>query len=117
MAPLPILWGGSLVLCLGAAAGCIARAPELGVAPGLLDFEAAALWGSSKACSSKVLRAGSLPLPRSLSSLLPSSKISLGDNGNPANFLGFRGLLTLLPHFCQLCVREVGVCGVYPESP
>ena len=43
--------------------------------------------------------------------------ISLGDDAVPANFLGFRGLATLLPHFCQLSVPEVGVCGVYPESP
>ena len=43
--------------------------------------------------------------------------ISLGDDAVPANFVGFRGLATLLPHFCQLSVPEVGVCGVYPESP
>ena len=43
--------------------------------------------------------------------------ISLGDDPVPSNFVGFRGLLTLLPHFCQLSVREVGVCGVYSESP
>ena len=43
--------------------------------------------------------------------------ISLGDDPVPANFLGFRGLATLLPHFCQLSVPEVGVCGAYPESP
>ena len=43
--------------------------------------------------------------------------IFLGDNGIPSNFVGFRGLATLLPHFCQLSVPEVGVCGVYPESP
>ena len=47
----------------------------------------------------------------------PSRDISLGDDPVPSNFLGFRGLATLLPHFCQLSVREVGVCGVYPESP
>ena len=40
--------------------------------------------------------------------------ISLADY---ANFLGFRGLVTLLPNFCQLSVPEVGVCGVYSESP
>ena len=45
------------------------------------------------------------------------TRISLGDDAVPANFLGFRGLATLLPHFCQLSVPEVGVCGVYPESP
>ena len=43
--------------------------------------------------------------------------ISLGDDADPSNFLGFCGLATLLPHFCQLSVPEVGVCGVYPESP
>ena len=43
--------------------------------------------------------------------------ISLGDDAVPANFVGFRGFRTLLPHFCQLSVPEVGVCGVYPESP
>ena len=44
-------------------------------------------------------------------------RISLGDDPVPSNFVGFRGLATLLPHFCQLSVPEVGVCGVYPESP
>ena len=43
--------------------------------------------------------------------------ISLGDDGDHANFLGFRGLVTLLPNFCQLSVPEVGVWGVYSESP
>ena len=43
--------------------------------------------------------------------------ISLGDDPVPSNFVGFHGLATLLPHFCQLSVPEVGVCGVYPESP
>ena len=43
--------------------------------------------------------------------------ISLGDDADYANFLGFRGLVTLLPNFCQLSVPEVGVCGVYSESP
>ena len=39
------------------------------------------------------------------------------DDADHANFLGFRGLVTLLPNFCQLSVPEVGVCGVYSESP
>ena len=43
--------------------------------------------------------------------------ISLGDVGDYANFLGFRGSVPLLPHLCPLSVREVGVCGVYSESP
>ena len=43
--------------------------------------------------------------------------ISLGDDADYANFLGFRGLATLLPKFCQLSVPEAGVCGVYLESP
>ena len=43
--------------------------------------------------------------------------ISLGDDAGYANFLGFRGLVTLLPNFCQLSVPEVGVWGVYSESP
>ena len=30
--------------------------------------------------------------------------ISLGDGTNPANFLGFRGSVPLLPHLCQLSV-------------
>ena len=45
------------------------------------------------------------------------SPISLGDVEEYANFVGFRGLVPLLPHFCQLSVPEVGVCGVYSESP
>ena len=43
--------------------------------------------------------------------------ISLGDDADYANFLGFRGLVTLLPNFCQLSVPELGVCGGYSESP
>ena len=43
--------------------------------------------------------------------------ISLGDDADPSNFLGFRGLVPLLPHLCPLSVLEVGVCGVYSESP
>ena len=43
--------------------------------------------------------------------------ISLGDVGEYANFVGFRGLVPLFPHLCQLSVPEVGVCGVYSESP
>ena len=42
--------------------------------------------------------------------------ISLGDVAD-ANFLGFRGSVPLLPHLCPLSVPEVGVCGVYLESP
>ena len=44
-------------------------------------------------------------------------RISLGDGGEHANFLGFRGSVPLLPHLCQLSVREVGVCRVFSESP
>ena len=40
-----------------------------------------------------------------------------GDVDNCANSVGFRGLLPLLPNFCQLSVPEMGVCGVYSESP
>ena len=43
--------------------------------------------------------------------------ISLGDDTDYAKFLGFRGLATLLPNFCQLSVPGAGVCGVYSESP
>ena len=43
--------------------------------------------------------------------------ISLGDGTEPANFVGFQGSVPLLPHLCQLSVQEVGVCGVYSESP
>ena len=45
--------------------------------------------------------------------------ISLGDVGveNCANSVGFWGSLPLLPHLCPLSVPEVGVCGVYSESP
>ena len=43
--------------------------------------------------------------------------ISLGDVRNPANFVGFRGPVPLFPHLRQLSVPEVGVCGVYSESP
>ena len=43
--------------------------------------------------------------------------ISLGDVGDNASFLGFRGSVPLLPHLCPLSVPEVGVCGVYSESP
>ena len=43
--------------------------------------------------------------------------ISLGDGADYANFVGFRGSVPLLPHLCPLSVPEVGVCGVYLESP
>ena len=43
--------------------------------------------------------------------------ISLGDAADYANFLGFWGSVLLLPHLCPLSVPEVGVCGVYSESP
>ena len=45
------------------------------------------------------------------------SGISLGDRADYANFVGFGGLVPLLPHLCQLSVPEVGVCGVYLETP
>ena len=43
--------------------------------------------------------------------------ISLGNIRNCANSVGFRGSVPLFPDFCQLSVPEVGVCGVYSESP
>ena len=43
--------------------------------------------------------------------------ISLGDIRNCANSVGFWVSVPLFPHFCQLSVLEVGVCGVYLESP
>ena len=43
--------------------------------------------------------------------------ISLGDIRKCANSVGFWGLVPLFPHFCPLSVPEVGVCGVYSESP
>ena len=45
------------------------------------------------------------------------SHISLGDVQNCANSVGFWGLVPLSPHLCPLSVPEVGVWGVYPESP
>ena len=51
-------------------------------------------------------------LPRS-----EGQRICLGDVADCANLVGFQGLVPLLPHFCQLSVLEVGVCGVYSESP
>ena len=46
-----------------------------------------------------------------------AERISLGDGADYANIVGFRGLVPLLPHLCPLSVPEVGVCGVYSESP
>ena len=43
--------------------------------------------------------------------------ISLWDVTFHANTERFRGLVPLLPHLCPLSVPEVGVCGVYSESP
>ena len=43
-------------------------------------------------------------------------RLSLGDVAC-ANSVGFQGLVQLLLDFCQQSVLEVGVCGVYSESP
>ena len=43
--------------------------------------------------------------------------ISLWDVTFHANTERFRGSVPLLPHLCPLSVPEVGVCGVYSESP
>ena len=42
---------------------------------------------------------------------------SLRDGGFYANFVGFCWSPSFLPYLCSLGVPEVGVCGVYPESP
>ena len=42
---------------------------------------------------------------------------SLGIVADCANFVRFRGSKPLLPHLCPLSVPEVGVYGVYSESP
>ena len=57
------------------------------------------------------------PTAVSLTASASLNGISLGDGTEPANFLGFRGSVPLLPHLCQLSVPEVGVCGAYSESP
>ena len=43
--------------------------------------------------------------------------ISLGDVGDCANTERFRVLVRLLLRLCPLSVPELGVCGVYSESP
>ena len=43
--------------------------------------------------------------------------ISLRDVADCANSVGFLGQVPLLPHFCPLSVPDVGVFGVYSESP
>ena len=47
----------------------------------------------------------------------PHPNISLWDVTFHANTERFRGSVPLLPHLCPLSVPEVGVCGVYSESP
>ena len=49
--------------------------------------------------------------------MVPPPPISLWDVTFHANTERFRGSVPLLPHLCPLSVPEVGVCGVYSESP
>ena len=50
-------------------------------------------------------------------SYIKSWRISLGAYNICANFVRFWGSVPLLPHLCPLSVPEVGVCGVYSETP